>query len=57
MRLALGLLAGITLAWCTAAIWKPTLALMFTDEPATHPDCTPRYRTWHNGVMTEGPWE
>lgn len=57
MKLTLGVLAGITIAWCAAAIWQPTLGLMFGDEPATHPDCKPRYRTWHHGVMTEGAWE
>lgn len=57
MKLTLGILTGITIAWCAAAIWKPTLRLMFSDEPATHPDCQPRYRTWHDGIRTEGPWE
>lgn len=57
MRLTLGLLAGITLAWAAAAIYRPTIRWAFNDTPPTHPDCKPRYRTWHNGTMTEGPWE
>lgn len=56
MRVTLGILAGITIACAAAAIYRHTLALMFTDEPATHPDSQPRYRTWHHGVMTESEW-
>lgn len=56
MKLTLGMLAGITLAWCAAAIYRPTIAWTLTRIP---PDgtSTPRYRTWHNGAITEGPWE
>ena len=57
MRLTLGLLAGITLAWAAAAIWKPTIYRAFHDTPATPTDHNPRFSTWHHGVRTEGPWE
>ena len=57
MRLTLGLLAGITLAWAAAAIYRPTIYRAFHDTPATPTDHNPRFSTWHHGVRTEGPWE
>lgn len=57
MKTILAVLAGISLTLAAVAIWQPSLAWIFTRiPPATHPDCAPRYLTWHGGVMTEGPW-
>lgn len=52
MKTALALATGITLTILAYALWQPTLGTIFHDQPATHPDCTPRYRTWHNGQIT-----
>lgn len=57
MRLLAGVAIGTTLAILWNTIGSSTLAWALTRiEPGTHPDCKPRYRTWHDGIMTEGPW-
>lgn len=57
MRMVFGIACGITVSILAYTIWQPTIAWTLTRiPPATHPDCKPRYRTWRNGVMTEGPW-
>lgn len=57
MKLTLGILAGITLTWAAAAIWKPTIYRAFNDAPVTPADHAPRFSTWQHGVRTEGAWE
>lgn len=57
MKVLLGLGAGITASILAYLLWRPTIAWTFThNQPATHPDCRPRYRTWHAGDVSEGPW-
>lgn len=57
MRLTIGILTGITLAWCAAAIYRPAIRWAFTDQPVTPAGHAPKYRTWVGGEMTEGPWD
>ncbi|KQQ65069.1 hypothetical protein [Microbacterium sp. Leaf320] len=64
MKITFGIAAGITLSIVVYAMKQPTLdhvrhflQWVFTRvEVRTHPDCQPRFRSWHKGVMTEGPW-
>ncbi|GAT73566.1 putative small intestine sodium-dependent phosphate transport protein [Microbacterium sp. HM58-2] len=49
------MLAGIALGLAAAILMHilgwPYLAWLFNRiPPATHPDCAPRFRTWHRGV-------
>jgi hypothetical protein len=62
MRVILGIVAGITATIIGYIVWQPAIdrrlaehaiAWVFThNPPATHPDCKPRYRTYHHGVET-----
>lgn len=64
MKILAGIAAGITLSIVVYAVKQPTLdhvghflRWVFTRvEVQAHPDCQPRFRSWHKGVMTEGPW-
>lgn len=66
MKIALGIIAGITATMLAYIVWQPAIdrrdisrviAWIFThNQPDTHPDSRPKYRTWHNGTITEGPW-
>lgn len=57
MKLTLGIVAGITATMLAWILWKPALAWTFTHNlPPTHPNSHTRYRTWHHGTATEGPW-
>lgn len=56
MKLTLGILAGISIAWATAAIYRPAIRWAFNDQPVTPTGHAPKFRTWAGGVMTEGPW-
>ncbi len=57
MKLPLAFTCGIGIAWAAVAIWPSFIGWVFTRvPPATHPDCTPRYSTWHHGERTEGAW-
>lgn len=52
MKTALALATGATLTILAYTLWQPTLGWTLTRvPPATHPDCRPRYRTWHNGTL------
>lgn len=51
MKLTIGILAGMTIAWAAAAIYRPAIAWTFTRIPPATPDgWTPRHRTWQNGI-------
>ncbi len=57
MRVLLGIAAGITLSILAYALWQPAIEwTLMHNEPETDPACHPRFRSWHKGVMTEGPW-
>lgn len=56
MKLTLGILAGISIAWATAAIYQPAIRWAFADQPVTPADWKPKYRISQGGVMTEGEW-
>lgn len=52
MRLALGIVAGITLTIVVFAMKQPTLDIIFNrDQPRTPADWTPKMRTWTNGIL------
>jgi hypothetical protein len=54
MRVLTGIAAGITLSILWHILGWPFIGWLFVRiPPATHPDCAPKYRTWHNGVPTE----
>lgn len=56
MKLTLGILAGISIAWATAVIYQPAIRWAFTDQPVTPTGHAPKFRTWDRGEMTEGLW-
>lgn len=56
MKLTLGILAGISITLAGVSIWPDFIGWVFSDEPATHPDCKPRYWTSSHGVITRGEW-
>lgn len=57
MKVSLGIVAGISLSILAFVLWQPTIRWTFMhNEPETDPTCTPRFRSWHNGLMTEGAW-
>ncbi|MEW1990732.1 hypothetical protein [Microbacterium sp. NPDC078849] len=53
MRVILGIACGLTASILAYVLWRPTLAWTLTRvPPSTHPDCHPRFRTWHLGIET-----
>lgn len=62
MRVILGIACGVTATIIGYILWQPAidrrlamhaLAWVFThNEPGTHPDCKPRFITWHNHIET-----
>lgn len=57
MKILGGIVAGITLAIVVYAMKQPTLDMIFNrDQPETPDGWTPKMRTFHLGVATEGPW-
>lgn len=51
MRILVGVAVGVTIAILMHILGWPYIAWLFTRiPPATHPDCAPRFRTWHHGV-------
>lgn len=57
MRLALGMVAGISLAIILYAMRQPTLDMIFMrDQPGTPDGWAPKTWTSHAGVIVKGPW-
>lgn len=52
MKIALGIVAGITLSIVVYAMKQPTLDMIFNrDQPRTPDGWTPKMRTWTNGIL------
>lgn len=52
MKIALGIVAGITLSIVVYAMKQPTLDMIFSrDQPSTPADWTPKMRTWIKGEL------
>lgn len=57
MKILAGISIGVTASILAYIIGRPTISWVFTRvPPATHPDSRPRFKSWRDGVMTEGAW-